>query len=119
MNNMSKSQVLKNGKTNLLADYQSLNNPNDPLTLSMNNEMSKPKLKTLVIPYIIKQIYPTMSLTDYSNVKEDKAFLNQTTFVCEECFLCVTMSSECSGVKIIIPPQPSQILAQKKRELSQ
>lgn len=45
-----------------------------------------------------------MSLTDYSNVKEDKSFLNQTTFVCEECFLCVTMSSECSGVKIIIPP---------------
>jgi len=73
----------------------------------MNAEMSKPKLKTLVIPYIIKQIYPTMSLTDYSNIKEDKSFLNQTTFVCEECFLCVTMSSECSGVKIIIPPKPS------------
>jgi hypothetical protein len=50
MHNVSKSH----GKLNLLADYQSLNNPNDPLTLSMNNEMSKPKLKTLVIPYIIK-----------------------------------------------------------------
>lgn len=78
----------------------------------------KPKLKTLVIPFIIKSLYPTMSLIDYSKVKEDKSFLNQTTFICEECFLCVTMSSECSGVKIILPPEPSVVLAQRKRELS-
>jgi hypothetical protein len=78
----------------------------DQLQFSINIGM-KPKLKTLVIPFIIKQQYPTMTLMDYSKIKEDKSFLNQTTFVCEECFLCVTMSSECSGVKIIIPPEPS------------
>ena len=79
---------------------------------------SKPKLKTLVIPFIIKQLYPLMSLADYSNMKEDKSFLNTTTFVCEDCFLCITMSSECSGVKIIVPPNPEKIIEAKKRELA-
>lgn len=36
-------------------------------------------------------------------MKEDKTFLNQTTFVCQECYLCITLSSESSGVKIHIP----------------
>lgn len=79
---------------------------------------SKPILKTLVIPFIIKQLYPLMSLTDYSMMKEEKSFLNQTTFVCEDCFLCITMSSECSGVKIIVPPNPEKIIEAKKRELA-
>ena len=79
---------------------------------------SKPKLKTLVVPFIIKQLYPMMNLADYSNMKEEKSFLNTTTFVCEDCFLCITMSSECSGVKIIVPPNPEKIIEAKKRELA-
>jgi hypothetical protein len=59
-----------------------------------------------------------MSLTDYSTMKEDKSFLNETTFVCEDCFLCITMSSECSGLKIIVPPNPEKIIEAKKRELA-
>jgi hypothetical protein len=37
---------------------------------------SKPILKTLVIPFIIKQLYHLMSLTDYTTMKEEKSFLN-------------------------------------------
>jgi hypothetical protein len=59
-----------------------------------------------------------MSLSDYANMKEDKSFLNTTTFICEDCFLCITMSSECSGVKIIVPPNPEKIIEAKKRELA-
>lgn len=59
-----------------------------------------------------------MSLADYANMKEEKSFLNTTTFVCEDCFLCITMSSECSGVKIIVPPNPEKIIEAKKRELA-
>jgi hypothetical protein len=71
-----------------------------------------------VIPFIIKQLYPNMTLVDYSKLKEEKSFLNETTFVCEDCFLCITMSSECSGVKIIVPPSPEKIIAAQKRDLS-
>jgi hypothetical protein len=37
---------------------------------------SKPMLKTLVIPFTIKQLYPLMSLTDFATLKEEKSFLN-------------------------------------------
>jgi hypothetical protein len=37
---------------------------------------SKPILKTLVIPFIIKQLYHLMTLSDYTTMKEEKSFLN-------------------------------------------
>lgn len=70
------------------------------------NQPPKPKLKTLVIPFVIKQIYPHLTLAEFQKIKEDRTFLNSTTFVCEDCYLCISMSSEASGVRIIIPPKP-------------
>lgn len=75
-------------------------------TKAIVNQPPKPKLKTLVIPFVIKQIYPGLTLAEYQKIKEDRTFLNSTTFVCEDCYLCISMSSEASGVRIIIPPKP-------------
>jgi hypothetical protein len=78
-----------------------------PNMKSLAKQPPKPKLKTLVIPYVLKQIYPSLTLADYQKIKEDRLFLNSTTFVCEDCYLCISMSSEASGVRIIIPPKPT------------
>ncbi|CDW88079.1 UNKNOWN [Stylonychia lemnae] len=75
----------------------------------------KPKIKTLIIPFILKQLYPQMTLHQYQELKEDINFQNQTTYVCEECFLCISMSSESSGVKFKIP-KPIKKVVLKKQE---
>eukprot|EP00347_Sterkiella_histriomuscorum_P016999 403351049 len=74
-----------------------------------------PKIKTLIIPFIIKQLYPQMTVQQYQELKEDINYQNQTTFVCEECFLCISMASECSGVKFKIP-KPIKKVVLKRQE---
>ena len=36
----------------------------------------KPKIKTLIIPFILKQLYPSMSIVQYEELKEDINFQN-------------------------------------------
>jgi hypothetical protein len=75
-----------------------------PPVFSGSSEFQRPKLKTLVIPFVIKSIYPSMSLKEFQVLKEDRTFLDETTLVCEECYLCITLSSECGGAKLLLPP---------------
>ena len=72
-----------------------------------------PRIKLLLIPFILKQIYPGLSLVEYQKLKEDVNFLNQTTFVCEECYLCISLASECSGMKLKIPKITKKVVLKR------
>lgn len=67
-----------------------------------------------MIPFILKQIYPSMTEDQYKELKSDINFLNQTTYVCEECFLCISISSESSGVKFKIPKPIKKVVLKKQ-----
>ena len=54
-----------------------------------------------------------MSYLQYQELREDINFQNQTTYVCEECFLCISMSSESSGVKFKIPKPVKKVVLRK------
>jgi hypothetical protein len=56
-------------------DLEDSSIPPEPV-LENTFAQSKPILKTLVIPFIIKQLYHLMSLADYTTMKEEKSFLN-------------------------------------------
>jgi hypothetical protein len=56
-------------------DQEDSSMPPEPV-LENTLAQSKPILKTLAIPFIIKQLYHLMSLSDYTTMKEEKSFLN-------------------------------------------
>ena len=42
------------------------------------------------IPEIIRRLHPKMKVKEYEAIKDTDAFLYQTTWICEDCFLMIS-----------------------------
>lgn len=52
----------------------------------------------ILIPKVIREIYPKMNYEDYKLLKTDVIFLSKKAYVCEACFLKITGYCSFSGI---------------------
>ena len=67
-----------------------------PLPLHLAQDRIKSSISS--IPFIIRVLHPKMKQRDFRLLAQDQTFLQQTTQVCEDCFLFISQSSSCSGL---------------------
>ena len=53
--------------------------------------------KNFVIPKVIYELFPKLTINDYNALKKDIVFLNKKTFVCDICFLEITKYCSMAG----------------------
>ena len=53
--------------------------------------------KNFVIPKVIYELFPELTINDYNSLKKDIVFLNKKTFVCDICFLEITKYCSMAG----------------------
>ena len=59
------------------------------------------KTETNIIPFIIRVLYPTLTKSEFKKLCEsDRIFMNRTTFVCEECYLHISQTSQYCGLNL-------------------
>eukprot|EP00347_Sterkiella_histriomuscorum_P005026 403358185 len=53
--------------------------------------------QSAMIPFIIRILHPRLKADQYVDLLKDVSFLSRVAYICEDCFLYVTMSSEAGG----------------------
>ena len=53
--------------------------------------------KNFVIPKVINELYPKITIDDYKALKKNIVFLNKKTFVCDICYLEITKYCSMAG----------------------
>lgn len=50
-----------------------------------------------MIPFVIRILHPRLKAEQYIKMIKDPVFVQRTAYMCEDCFLYTTMSSEAGG----------------------
>ena len=54
-----------------------------------------------IIPFILRVLYPNLSEAEFKKLSEqDRVFMGRTTFVCEECYLYISQTSQYCGLNL-------------------
>lgn len=68
----------------------------------LNGEVVRLKGQQALIPFIIRALHPGITQQNYDEFLKDPNFLKRTAYVCEDCYLYISLSSRGSGVNIKI-----------------
>jgi hypothetical protein len=49
------------------------------------------------IPFLIRALHPGINQRDYEYFQKDFVFNKRNAYVCEDCYLFISLSSNCSG----------------------